>query len=64
MIGACKEHIRYVEQLRAVGAPPTAIEVTNSNGQPPGSMRGYGKKTLGTAIREVEDHYAKKNGES
>ena len=59
VIGACKDHIRYAEQLQPIGGPPNQIEVKTSGGQLPGT---YKKKSLGDAIQEVEDYYAKKEG--
>lgn len=59
-VGACKEHIRYVESYRAVGAPEARVEVNTSKGKAPEVVKP--KKTLGETINEVETYYAKKEG--
>jgi len=60
-IGACKEHIRYVERLRAVGGPESRVEVQAARGSAPESAAPP-KRSLGDAINEVETYYAKREG--
>lgn len=60
VIGACKNHIRYVESLRAVGRPETQVEVQAAKGVPPSVIPT--KRSLADAINEVENYYAKKEG--
>lgn len=61
VIGACKDHIRYVETLRAVGRPDTRVEVKAAKGSAPASVIPT-KRSLADAINEVEGYYAKKEG--
>lgn len=59
-VGICKEHVRYVEHLRAVGVAPLRVEVQDANNVAPGVIPT--KKSLADAINEVERYYAKKEG--
>lgn len=60
-IGACKTHIQYVERLQAVGGPQSRVEVQGAKGDLAKRVT-TGKPSLGDAIKEVEDYYAKKEG--
>lgn len=57
-VGACRVHVRYVENLRAVGGPDSRVEVQGA----PGAIAP--KRSLAEAINEVESHYAKRDGEN
>lgn len=59
-IGVCREHVRYVENLRAVGKPEIRVEVQDARGAAPGVIPT--KRSLADAINEVESYYAKKEG--
>lgn len=61
VVGACKEHIRYVENLRAVGRPEPLVEVQAERGSAPKAVISS-KRSLTDAINEVETYYAKREG--
>lgn len=64
LLGACEGHVGIVEKLRPTKSSGLApVEIRGVNGVlPTGKLVQQPVRSLGAAIKEVEDYYAKKEG--
>lgn len=62
VIGVCADHVALFDQLRAKGKETTPVRsgLVDANGRPLSPVAAP-KKSLASAIKEVEDYYAKRD---